>query len=172
MLEIVLLAGKFVFLIVLYLFIYKVVRSTTRELRAVAPVAARPQWQASDGARTGGGVAGPSGPTASAPGTGTWTLRVLKSPTIPVGAAYALQPGAHAMAGRSPEMDIFLDDTFVSSKHVLFEVTSAGLQMEDLRSTNGTQVNGSDTDGAVLLRPGDRVEVGDTVFQVEAELCA
>lgn len=163
MLEIVLLAGKFIFLVVLYLFIYKVVRSTTRELRAAAPVAARPQWHAS------GGVAMPPGPTASTPGTAMWTLRVLKSPTIPVGAAYALKLGAHAMAGRAPEMDIFLDDTFVSSKHALFEVTTAGLQMEDLRSTNGTQVNGSDTDGAVLLRPGDRVEVGDTVFQVEAE---
>jgi biotin carboxyl carrier protein len=163
MLEIVLLAGKFIFLIVLYLFIYKVVRSTTRELRAAAPVAAPPQWQAS------GGVAAPPGPAASAPETAMWTLRVLKSPTVPVGAAYALKLGAHAMAGRSPEMDIFLDDTFVSSKHALFEVTAAGLQLEDLRSTNGTQVNGSDTEGAVLLRPGDRVEVGDTVFHVEAE---
>ncbi len=80
-------------------------------------------------------------------------------------------PAGRSRHGRplSEDMDIFLDDTFVSAKHVLFEVTAAGLQMEDLRSTNGTQVNGSDTEGAVLLRPGDRVEVGDTVFQVEAE---
>ncbi len=169
MLEIVLLAGKFIFLIVLYLFIYKVVRSTTRELRAAAPVAARPQWQASGGVQTSGGAAMRAGSSVPTAGTAMWTLRVLKSPTIPVGAAYALKLGAHALAGRSPEMDIFLDDTFVSSKHALFEVTADGLQMEDLRSTNGTQVNGSDTDGAVLLRPGDRVDVGDTVFQVEAE---
>ena len=94
------------------------------------------------------------GPTASSPGTAMWTLRVLKSPTIPVGAAYALKLGAHALAGRSPEMDIFLDDTFVSSKHALFEVTAAGLQMEDLRSTNGTQVNGSDTEGAGAAATG------------------
>ncbi|MBC7294055.1 MAG: hypothetical protein H5T84_08155 [Thermoleophilia bacterium] len=33
MLPIVLLAGKFIFLIVLYLFIYRVIRSSTRELR-------------------------------------------------------------------------------------------------------------------------------------------
>ena len=96
-----------------------------------------------------------------------WTLLILKSPTIPVGAAYALQPGAHAMAGRSSDMDISLDDTFVSSKHALFEVTPDGLQVEDLRSTNGTQVNGTDIEGSMLLQPGDRVAVGDTIFQVE-----
>jgi len=49
----------------------------------------------------------------------------------------------------------------------LFETTAAGLQVEDLRSTNGTQVNGADISGARVLHPGDRVEVGDTVFQVE-----
>jgi len=54
-----------------------------------------------------------------------------------------------------------------SSKHALFETTAAGLQVEDLRSTNGTQVNGADISGARVLHPGDRVEVGDTVFQVE-----
>jgi pSer/pThr/pTyr-binding forkhead associated (FHA) protein len=85
-----------------------------------------------------------------------------------VGAAYALQPGAHAMAGRSPDMDIFLDDTFVSSKHALFEVGPDGLRVEDLRSTNGTQLNGVDISDSVPLGPGDRVEVGDTVFQVES----
>jgi pSer/pThr/pTyr-binding forkhead associated (FHA) protein len=75
--------------------------------------------------------------------------------------------GAHALAGRAPEMDIHLQDTFVSSKHALFESTTAGLQVEDLLSTNGTQVNGADISGTHMLRPGDRVEVGDTVFQVE-----
>ena len=37
MLQIVLLAGKFVFLVILYLFLYRVIRSTTRELRTAAP---------------------------------------------------------------------------------------------------------------------------------------
>jgi pSer/pThr/pTyr-binding forkhead associated (FHA) protein len=65
-------------------------------------------------------------------------------------------------------MDIHLEDTFVSSKHVLFEVTPSGLLAEDLLSTNGTQVNGADISQPTLLSPGDRVEVGDTIFRVEA----
>ena len=64
-------------------------------------------------------------------------------------------------------MDIYLDDTFVSSKHVLFEASASGLLVEDLLSTNGTQVNGSDISQPTMLSPGDRVEVGDTIFRVE-----
>jgi pSer/pThr/pTyr-binding forkhead associated (FHA) protein len=64
-------------------------------------------------------------------------------------------------------MDIHLDDTFVSSKHVLFEVGASGLMVEDLLSTNGTQVNGSDISQPTVLSTGDRVEVGDTIFRVE-----
>jgi pSer/pThr/pTyr-binding forkhead associated (FHA) protein len=64
-------------------------------------------------------------------------------------------------------MDIYLEDTFVSSKHALFEATAEGFQVEDLRSTNGTQVNGADISGPRPLGIGDRIEVGDTVFQVE-----
>ncbi|MCE5254490.1 MAG: FHA domain-containing protein [Actinomycetia bacterium] len=165
MLETVLLAGKVVFLIVLYLFIYRVVRSATRELRAAAPVADKRQWSAGAempaagrpvAAGTGGGRPG-----------GVWTLVVEKSPCLPPGTAFAFPVGTSALAGRSPEADIHLDDTFVSSKHALFETTADGLRLEDLRSTNGTQVNGVDIAGAVVLQAGDQVEVGDTVFRVE-----
>jgi len=176
MLQIVLLAGKFVFLIILYLFIYRVVRSTTRELRAAAPAAGRQQAfapaesYAAPAALTAGHTA--AMPAASnrafqrAEGV-VWTLVVRKSPSLRAGAAFSFSTGAHALAGRAPETDIHLDDTFVSSKHALFEATPAGLQVEDLRSTNGTQVNGVDISGARVLLPGDRVEIGDTVFEVE-----
>jgi hypothetical protein len=166
MLQIVLLAGKIAFLFILYLFIYRVVRSATREMRAAAhatdkqpgPVAAA---ILDSGARTGNVKA--SGGKES----GVWTLVVQKSPSLATDTTFAFPAGAHAMAGRSSDMDIHLDDTFVSSKHALFESTAAGLQVEDLRSTNGTQVNGEDISDPRVLQAGDRVEVGDTVFQVE-----
>ena len=168
MLQIVLLAGKFVFLIVLYLFIFKVVRSSTRELRVAAPSEAVQEWQAPGAVYVVG--EGPADAMIPAPVlAGIWTLVVEKSSCLPRDAAYAFPLGARALAGRSSEMDIYLDDTFVSSKHALFETTSAGLQIEDLRSTNGTQVNGSDLSGPRVLQVGDRVEIGDTVFRVEVQ---
>ena len=168
MLEIVLLVGKIVFLVVLYVFIFRVVRSSTRELRMAAPVTGHQQWSMP------GAVAQvadqPSGTSVAATAEkkgGVWTLSIIKSPCIPVGAAYALPADTHALAGRSTDMDIYLDDTFVSAKHALFEVAAEGLWVEDLRSTNGTQVNGAAIEESTLLEVGDRVAVGDTVFQVE-----
>jgi hypothetical protein len=168
MLEIVLLVGKVVFLVVLYVFIFRVVLSSTRELRMAAPVAGRQKWSMPGAvAEMAGRPSGSPIAAAVADKGGVWTLSVSKSPCIPVGAAYALPADTHALAGRSPDMDIFLDDTFVSTKHALFEVTAEGLWVEDLRSTNGTQVNGTVIEESTLLEAGDRVAVGDTVFHVE-----
>ena len=163
MLQIVLLAGKFAFLIILYLFIYKVIRSSTRELRMAAPASR----QGTVAQQTAGVAPLSTGGQPSLAGAGTWALTVEASPTLSGGAAFAFPPGLSALAGRSADMDIPLDDTFVSSKHALFEMTPSGLQVEDLRSTNGTQVNGEDVVGVRALRAGDRVEIGDTVFRVE-----
>ncbi len=168
MLQIVLLAGKFIFLIILYLFIFRVVRSTTRELRIAAPAEGIQEWQVPGSVYVVG--EGPADAMVSPPLlSGVWTLVVEKSPCLSEGAAYAFPLGVRALAGRSSDMDIYLDDTFVSFKHALFETTSAGLHVEDLRSTNGTQVNGSDISEARMLQVGDRVQIGDTVFRVEVQ---
>jgi hypothetical protein len=162
--ETLLLVGKIAFLLLLYLFIFSVVRSSTRDLRLAAPVAAGKQWRMpGDTAAEDQDHERPA--TVIAEG-GVWTLLVLKSSSIPVGAAYALPEDTHALAGRSSDMDIFLDDTFVSAKHALFEVTDEGFWVEDLRSTNGTMVNGAPIHASTLLEAGDRVTVGDTVFEV------
>lgn len=167
MLQIVLLAGKFILLIILYLFIYRVVRSTTRELRMSAAVgggqtAVRPH----DSRGTEVGHAHPGAPLAAS-GIVTWSLVVIKSSSLRGGEAFAFPPGSSAVVGRDPEMDISLDDTFVSSKHAVFEATAGVLQIEDLHSTNGTLVNGREISGTHELHTGDRVEIGDTIFQVE-----
>jgi len=172
MLQIVLLAGKFVFLIILYLFLYRVIRSSTRELRAAAPGPARSTFApvAPYGAPPALGTATlepPSAQRPAAPAGAVWTMVVERSPVLRAGDVFTFSPGVPALAGRSSDMDIHLEDTFVSSKHALFEVGSSGLLVEDLLSTNGTQVNGRDIASPTPLSPGDRVEVGDTIFRVE-----
>jgi hypothetical protein len=165
MLEIVLLAGKFIFLIILYLFLYRVVRSTARELRTAAPGPARQPYPVPSASAAA--LEMPPAPRAGPPAGAAWSLVVEKSPALRSGEILAFAPGVPALVGRSSDMDIHLDDTFVSSKHALFEVTPSGLLVEDLLSTNGTQVNGSDISQPRVLMPGDRVEVGDTIFRVE-----
>lgn len=185
MLQIVLLAGKFLFLIVLYVFVFTVIRSATRELRAAAPAPMPRAFPAAAAAAPPlvspapvlPGAAPPIGAPSPLPpsfdrttlvGIGAWSLVVERSPRLRPGHIFPLWVGHPMLAGRVPESDIYLDDTFVSSKHALFDVTSAGPQVEDLHSTNGTQVNGQDIAGRHLLHQGDLVEIGDTVFRVEA----
>lgn len=167
MLDIVLLAGKFVFLLVLYVFIYRVIRSSTRELRMSAPITGGKGALRSVDSRGAEVGAGGGGTAYQAGGSVTWTLVVLKSPHLRVGEAFAFPPGASAVVGRAPDMDIYLDDTFVSSKHAVFEAVGGVFQVEDLHSTNGTLVNAQEISGITQLHSGDRVEVGDTIFQVE-----
>jgi hypothetical protein len=158
-LQIVLLAGKFILLIILYMFIYRVIRSSTQEFRLSAAAGGRPS-----------GVGGPNLGHAEGRHVGAaveWTLVVARSPRLKRGEVFVFPPGSRAVVGRDPDMDISLDDTFVSSKHALFEVIGGVLRVEDLHSTNGTLVNGRDIAGIRDLQAGDRIEIGDTVFEVE-----
>jgi hypothetical protein len=70
------------------------------------------------------------------------------------------------VVGRSPSSDIVVDEPYVSSTHARFTLQGPALVLEDLGSTNGTQVNGHNISQAVTLREGDEVQVGDTIMRV------
>ena len=75
------------------------------------------------------------------------------------GARYLLDSDA-VVAGRSPECDIFLDDITVSRQHCVFQRAEGQLTVADQGSLNGTYVNRAMTDGPVVLRAGDEVQIG------------
>jgi serine/threonine protein kinase len=66
--------------------------------------------------------------------------------------------------GRSPRSDISIEDGRVSAEHARIERQGPQYVLRDLRSRNGTYVNGQRVSGAVVLRPGDQVRVGQTSF--------
>ncbi len=68
--------------------------------------------------------------------------------------------------GRSPECDISLADTYLSSRHARLASDDGDLTLEDLGSTNGTYVNQELVRGRVLLERGDIVQVGGVLFEV------
>ncbi|MDI9641357.1 FHA domain-containing protein [Kamptonema cortianum] len=57
-------------------------------------------------------------------------------------------------------------DQQMSRKHALVQIGTAGLQVQDLGSTNGTYINGQRIQNGVL-RPGDTLLVGSSTFKVE-----
>jgi two-component system response regulator HydG len=71
-----------------------------------------------------------------------------------------------ALVGKSPTCDLVLSDSMVSRRHAAFELVGMRLQVTDLGSTNGTQVNGVAIESAYLTG-GEVLRVGSTTLEVE-----
>jgi hypothetical protein len=63
--------------------------------------------------------------------------------------------------GRGAENDLVVDDGTLSRTHLLLREQGDTWTLEDLRSSNGTRVDGTAVNGlAVPLEPGTRIEAG------------
>ncbi len=62
--------------------------------------------------------------------------------------------------GRNASCQLSLDDPLVSRRHALLLVGPDMVTVEDLGSRNGVVVNGDRIQGRVLLRAGDRIQIG------------
>jgi hypothetical protein len=91
-------------------------------------------------------------------------LVVEQSPIVPAGVVFPLQ--GWVTVGRAPTSDIVLDEHFVSSTHARFVPRGQFYYVEDLGSTNGTFVNEKQVSEA-QLKLDSRVRVGETVFRYE-----
>jgi len=71
--------------------------------------------------------------------------------------------------GRGDNADIRLQDPFASSRHALLYEQGNIIVIEDLDSTNGTYLNEELLQSPRPLHPGDRVRIGDSEFEFEAD---
>jgi len=67
--------------------------------------------------------------------------------------------------GRLPDNEVALDDVAVSRRHARVEKRAGGWALMDVGSRNGTAWNDREVSGEVMLRSGDRVKVGSTIFK-------
>ena len=68
--------------------------------------------------------------------------------------------------GRTGENDLVLPEQAVSRHHASIQRVSEGWLLTDLGSTNGTYVDGQRIREPHLLRPGERVAMGDSIFLI------
>jgi pSer/pThr/pTyr-binding forkhead associated (FHA) protein len=109
------------------------------------------------------------------PATGpqpTVAVRTVPAPSLAVVVATGPMAGTRIVIDRTVEVGregsgfaLPLDQQ-ASRKHCTLSPGPGGIAVADLGSTNGTLVNGVATPSAVL-RPGDSLQVGSTVFRVE-----
>ena len=70
--------------------------------------------------------------------------------------------------GCNPECDIVLKSKTVSGKHAVFIRKPPGYELEDLGSTGGTYINGRKISQAVILKDGDRIQMGESLFAFDS----
>ena len=149
-----LLVLKIAFIVLLYLFIWRIVRTASKDLRL-------PQ-ESFILAPSQGGFAEERVPLDAG------RLVVVISPTLEVGEERTLDSAA-VTVGRGPQNDFKLDgDDYASAKHARIEPRRDGVWVEDIGSTNGTFLNGIKLTRARKLTPGDVVRVGETELRYEA----
>ena len=150
----VLLALKLAFLVLLYLFIWRIVRTASRDLRL-------PQESFILAPSREGGVATQPPPLRSG------RLVVVKSAELEDGSDYMLN-SSQLTIGRGGQNDIPLpNDDYASARHARFEPRQDGVWVQDLGSTNGTYLNGMRLERPRRLTTGDVVRVGETDLRFE-----
>ncbi|GAB3434693.1 FtsK/SpoIIIE domain-containing protein [Phycicoccus ginsengisoli] len=93
-------------------------------------------------------------------------VRVVHGPDA--GRVLELTPGTHTL-GRSPEADVCLADPRLSRVHARLLVTTDGVHVADLGSTNGTHLDGERVGGSPRrVRADALVRVGSTSLQLGA----
>jgi hypothetical protein len=149
-----LLVLKVLFLVLLYLFIWRIVRTASRDVRlpqesfvlapgSVPGLDERPQIEAG-------------------------RLVVVTSPARREGEEWVLD-SSPLTVGRNSRNDIDLArDEYASSDHARIESRRDGVWLEDVGSTNGTYLNGTRVTRPKRLSPGDVVRIGETELRYEA----
>jgi hypothetical protein len=136
MIDVVLLAGRILLLVLVYLFLFAAVRTGLGLVSGAAPV------------------------------DGTWRLGLIVAAGPPELRGVKLDLSEPITIGRDPESDLVIADSFVSNRHARIDPSERGPVLKDLESTNGTVVNGRRVKRPTTLSRGDSVRLGKVVLEV------
>jgi hypothetical protein len=148
-------ALKFGFLAVLFLFLLVIARSAYRDLRRTAAPA--PDATGFHAAQANYGEV--------QRGVDAWLI-AERGGGLTRDERFDLLGGLSI--GRSKESDVQIDDRYASSIHIRLFQREGHHYVEDMKSTNGTLLNGKELNGEAELVDGDSIQIGDTVFRFEA----
>jgi pSer/pThr/pTyr-binding forkhead associated (FHA) protein len=146
-------ALKFGFLAVLYLFLLVIARSAFKDLRRT--VSPAPDATGFHQAQA----------YADAPRAVDAFLVAERGGGLEADARFDLIGGLSI--GRSKEADVQIEDRYASGVHARVFGRGDRFLVEDMRSTNGTLLNGASLEGEAELVDGDKIQIGDTVFRFE-----
>jgi pSer/pThr/pTyr-binding forkhead associated (FHA) protein len=139
------------FLVLLYLFLWRIVRTASRDLRTPQESFVLAPQQVRKSKAPERRIVG--------------RLVFVSDEHVPKD-PYEIDSAA-VTVGRGHANDIPLDDEFASTQHARVESRGDGVWLEDVGSTNGTAVNGVLIEKPRRLTPGDVIRIGETDLRFE-----
>lgn len=143
----------YIFLFLLFLFIFRLVKWMVGDLRDSV------ERQPAD--------AGPTGPLKERLSSRATGGRIVviesSSPESEPGDSYTI--GEKVVIGRNDRSDIVIADSFVSAQHARIYLKDEQYWLEDLNSVNGTFLNDVRVKQPTVLVNGDEIRVGGVTFQ-------
>ena len=142
MFEIVSLVVKYIFVLIVYLFIFAIIRMIYLDIRSMS----------ASKANTAG-----SYPYLK-------LLNQRESLSFKVEEAYTLDRSISI--GREASNNVVIGDLFLSKRHAFFQVKDGQVFIEDLNSRNGTYLNGTriNQNEKIVLADGDKIKLGNVEF--------
>jgi pSer/pThr/pTyr-binding forkhead associated (FHA) protein len=152
------------FLVLLYLFVWRIARAIIRDLRA----ASQPPRQA---ARQATAPGAPRPQQARRPAPTPQPVRTQPRELVihRAGSPPKVLPlnGSEITFGRAAPATVVLDDPYVSDRHArIAHEGSIGWVVTDLGSTNGTFLNQVKVTRPTPIAPGDQLGIGKTTVEI------
>ena len=85
-----------------------------------------------------------------------WTVMLQERPIK----TFAIEEGGRVTIGRGSEADVVIDNTAISRVHAALELQNGVYFISDLKSLNGTMVNGEKISEMVPVSKNDTIDVG------------
>jgi FHA domain len=130
---------RILFLVLLYVVLFRIVATLVRDLRAAA----------------------------REPGTALGRVVVVESPGGEPAVGRSFDLDSITTLGRDVNNAIVIDDPFASADHAILTYRGRSWYVEDAGSTNGTQRNGRPISGPSPLGFGDEVGIGQVRLRLE-----
>ena len=157
-------------LALVYLVFLRVLRAVWVETRAESaplrpaaaprPAAARPQAPARVAA--GASPAAGRSPAPTTVSSSGGRLVVVAPPSI---AGHTFDVSGETTIGRAPGCAVAIDDAHISKVHARVYPHEGSWLLEDLGSTNGTELDGETVSGPTPLSAGARISIGEIVLE-------
>lgn len=147
---------RFLLLAVLWLFVLSVVGVVRSDLFGTRAARAEAAGLAAAGKRA-------DRKAARRPRGTPRTVVVVDGPDAGMSAALDVDP---VVFGRGVEATLDLSDDYVSTTHARLFPLDGRWYVEDLGSTNGTYLNRKKVQGPMVMKRGDKLQVGNTVMEL------